>query len=167
MSYWCMTDRKEIGRLFKEHYLRLWRLAVAMLHDPEAARDVVHDLFAAVLDSRGTVPLSDAYLMAGVRNRCLNFIRSRDIHERVVANYLLETDRYDIEEWPDEDVMARIRAIIHEELPPQCRRVTLMRFSGGLAPTEIARECGISVRAVYKHLGHALTLIRKNLKHHG
>jgi len=57
-----MTDRKEIERLFKEHYLRLWRLAVAMLHDPEAARDVVHDLFAAVLDGRGAVALSEAYL---------------------------------------------------------------------------------------------------------
>lgn len=162
-----MTDRKEIERLFKEHYLRLWRLAVAMLHDPEAARDVVHDLFAAVLDGRGAVALSEAYLVAGVRNRCLNYIRARDIRERIAANYFTDTDRYDAEEWPDGAVMARIMATINNELPPQCRRVTLMRFSDGLDPAEIARECGISVRAVYKHLRHALTVIRNNLKHHG
>ena len=48
--YWSMTNRNdEIERLFKTHYARMHRLGVAILHDSDVARDVVHDVFASLL----------------------------------------------------------------------------------------------------------------------
>ena len=162
----CMTDRMEIEQLFKEHYAGLWRLAMALLHDPEAARDVVHDLFAALLHA-APAHVSAAYLATGVRNRCLNYLRDKDARTRLAARYFLETEQYDTEEWPDEAVLTRISDIISRELPPQCRRVTEMRFTQGLKPQEIASELGVSERAVFKHLRHALIVIRKKLNENG
>ena len=78
-----MTSRNDIERLFKAHYARMHRLAVALLHDEDLARDIVHDIFAALLGGEMRVAaLSDAdinvaggYLLKSVRNRCLNHIR--------------------------------------------------------------------------------------------
>ncbi|MDE5881881.1 MAG: hypothetical protein K2H60_09140 [Muribaculaceae bacterium] len=41
------------------------------------------------------------------------------------------------------------------------------RFSNGLPFAEIATKMGISQTAVYRHLSHALTIIRKKLNENG
>ncbi len=48
-------------------------------------------------------------------------------------------------------------------LPTRCREVYLLNRIEGLSYTEIARHCGISVKAVEKHIGKALALLRRSL----
>ena len=80
-----MTDEKTLEKLFKQHYRQMYRLATILLHDDAESKDVVHDIFAHLLD--GHVGLreetAESYLLTSVRNRCLNVIRSRQIQERV------------------------------------------------------------------------------------
>jgi RNA polymerase sigma-70 factor (ECF subfamily) len=45
-------------------------------------------------------------------------------------------------------------------LPPRCRAVYLMHRVEGLSYGEIARRCGISTKAVEKHMSHALRALR-------
>lgn len=47
-----MTEEKEqqLERLFHNHYERMFRLAFALLHDNEEARDVVSDVFSKLWD---------------------------------------------------------------------------------------------------------------------
>lgn len=45
-----MTNRNDIEQLFKAHYAEMRRLAVALLHDDDLSRDIVHDVFATLLD---------------------------------------------------------------------------------------------------------------------
>ncbi|WP_354667232.1 sigma factor-like helix-turn-helix DNA-binding protein [uncultured Duncaniella sp.] len=52
-------------------------------------------------------------------------------------------------------------------MSPQARRVMEFRFSEGLPFSRIAASMGISETAVYRHLSHALTIIRKKLKENG
>ncbi len=41
-----MTVRKrQIERLFKQHYRAMFRLASILLHDNEESMDIVHDVF--------------------------------------------------------------------------------------------------------------------------
>lgn len=53
-----MTERNDIEQLFKAHYPQMHHLAMALLHDADLARDIVHDVFVSLLD--GKAPGSDA-----------------------------------------------------------------------------------------------------------
>ncbi|MEE1223176.1 MAG: sigma-70 family RNA polymerase sigma factor [Bacteroidaceae bacterium] len=162
-----MTDRDDIEQLFRAHYAQMWRLAVALLHDEDQARDIVHDVFLSLLDDDLAVRVSGGYLLRAVRNRCLNHIRDCNIHQRIAHRYFPEDQEYDTEAWPDEETLTRIHSIIRSDLPPQARRVMQLRFTNGLPFAQVAQRMGISEAAVYRHLHHALTLIRKKLNENG
>ena len=167
LSYWCMTNRNDIGRLFKAHYAQMYRLAVALLHDDDLARDIVHDVFASLLDAPLEISVTAAYLIKAVRNRCLNYIRDCETHQRIANRYFLENEEYDREDWPDEETIARIYSLVKSEVSPQARRVIELRFSEGLPFARIAATMRISETAVYRHLSHALIIIRKKLNENG
>ncbi|MDE6586860.1 MAG: sigma-70 family RNA polymerase sigma factor [Paramuribaculum sp.] len=162
-----MTNRNDIEQLFKAHYAQMYRLAVALLHDDDLARDIIHDVFASLLDSPIEILVTSGYLVKAVRNRCLNHIRDCEIHQRIANRYFLENEVYDSEDWPDEETISRIYSLIKSEISPQARRVMELRFSEGLPFARIAAVMGISETAVYRHLSHALTIIRKKLNENG
>lgn len=158
-----MTNRNDIEQLFKAHYAQMHRLAVALLHDDDLARDIVHDVFALLLDGTPQILITGGYLLKAVRNRCLNHIRDCEIHQRIADRYFLENEEYDTEDWPDEETIARIYTLIRNDISPQARRVMELRFSDGLPFSKVAAAMGISETAVYRHLSHALTIIRQKL----
>ena len=101
-----MTNRNDIEQLFKAHYAQMYRMAVALLHDDDFARDIVHDVFVSLLDSRpGGHVLSRPYLLRAIRNRCINHIRDCEIHQRIANRYFLDNDEYDTEDWPDDETI--------------------------------------------------------------
>lgn len=158
-----MMNRNDIEQLFKAHYAQMYRLAVALLHDDDLARDIVHDVFAKLLETDSSILVTAGYLLKTVRNRSLNHIRDCEIHQRLAARYFLDNEEYETEDWPDEETIARIYSLIKSDISPQARRVMELRFSVGLPFARIASEMGISETAVYRHLSHALTFIRKKL----
>ena len=145
----------------------MYRLAVALLHDDDLSRDIVHDVFVSLLDVTRDTLISEGYLLKAVRNRCLNHIRDCEIHQRIANRYFLENEEYESEEWPDEETIARIYSLIKSEISPQAKRIMVFRFSEGLPFSRIAASMGISETAVYRHLSHALTIIRKKLNENG
>ncbi len=156
----------------------MYRLAVALLHDDDLARDIVHDVFASLLDNAADtiitggkllkeVNITAGYLLKAVRNRCLNHIRDCEIHQRIANRYFLDNEEYDTEDWPDEETIARVYQLIKNDISLQARRVIDLRFSDGLPFAQIAKTMGISQTAVYRHLSHALTIIRKKLNENG
>ncbi len=145
----------------------MYRLAVALLHDDDLARDIVHDVFVSLLDVTRDTLISGGYLLRAVRNRSLNHIRDCEIHQRIANRYFLENEEYENEEWPDEETIARIYSLIKSEISPQAKRIMEFRFSEGLPFSRIAASIGISETAVYRHLSHALTIIRKKLNENG
>lgn len=162
-----MTNRNDIERLFKAHYARMYRLAVALLHDDDVARDIVHDVFASLLDGNAGIIVNGAYLLKAVRNRCLNHIRDCEIHQRIAARYFLDNEEYETEAWPDDETVARIYSLIRNDIPARARRVMEMRFSDGMPFARIAATIGISETAVYRHLSNALKIIRTKLNENG
>ncbi|MDE6288932.1 MAG: sigma-70 family RNA polymerase sigma factor, partial [Muribaculaceae bacterium] len=159
----CMTTRNDIEQLFKAHYEQMHRLAVALLHDDDFARDIVHDVFDQLLSRTPGILITGGYLMKAVRNRCLNHIRDCEIHHSLDNRYFLDNFNYDTEDWPDDETIARIYRLIVNDISQQARRVIELRFSAGLPFARIAGIMGISETAVYRHLSHALSIIRKKL----
>lgn len=162
-----MTNRNDIEQLFKAHYKQMRRVASALLHDDDTARDAVHDVFASLLSGANSAAITPGYLLTAVRNRCLNIIRDAEIRLRIANLYFLDSEDYDAEDWPDDATIARVYDIIKSELTPQCRRVMELRFQDGLTFALVAETLGISQNAVYKHVRQALLIIRKNLSENG
>ena len=162
-----MTNRNDIETLFKANYPQMRRLARALLHDDDSARDIVHDVFESLLNSKNQALFSTAYLLSSVRNRCLSQIRDKGIHDRILNLYFCEMEEYDAEKWPDDETIAGIYQIIKSELTPQCRRIMELRFINGLSFANVAENLGISENAVYKHVRQALVIIRKKLNQNG
>lgn len=162
-----MANDSDIEELFKAHYPQMRRLALTLLHDDGLARDVVHDVFVSLLENPAAAQAGGGYLLRAVRNRCLNHIRDCGIHQRIACRYFLENEEYDAEDWPDEETLAQIDALVSNDISPQARRVIELRFSEGLPFARIAETMGISQTAVYRHLSHALKIIRQKLKRNG
>lgn len=89
-----MTDRKDIEKLFRQHYRRMYRLATILLHDDAESKDVVHDVFAQLLSDTRSLreDTAESFLLTCVRNRCLNVMRNRQIQERIGRLYLLDLE---------------------------------------------------------------------------
>ena len=161
-----MTQTKDIEQLFRTHYSAMYRLGVLILRDDEAARDIVHDVFESLLNS-GISGVSEAYLLKAVRSRCLNYIRHLSVRERIKELLSDKTGMTPDEDWPDEDLTALIKSVISNDLTECDKRVVRLRFDENKTYLEIASELGISEVAVYKHLRHAIIILRQKISQNG
>ena len=161
-----MTDQRKLEKLFKQHYRQMYRLATILLHDDAESKDVVHDIFARLLDDHRDLreETAESYLLTSVRNRCLNVIRNRQIQERVERLYMLDLEATIIPmERLDEELKSLYKGIELLE-PPVCRDIILQHFRDGMTFKEIACCMGVSETTVYKHLRRALSQLRTHLK---
>ena len=162
-----MTQReRQVERLFRLHYRAMYRLASILLHDDDESKDIVHDVFARLLVEK--VELHDdtaqSYLLLSVRNRCLNALRNRNIHEQV-HRYLLPVD--EVEQTSPEDferLVDMLKVGVNELFPPICQEVIRLHFTESLTFSEIAKRMGVSETTIYKHLRNALDQLRQTLK---
>ena len=161
-----MTTKDDIERLFRTHYAAMYRLAMLILRDDDVARDIVHDVFEALLVS-GRYNVAAPYLLTAVRNRCLKYIRSLSVNDRLKEGYSADEREIEDEEWPDDETIALIQKTVAYDLSEASRRVVELRFSEGKSYQEITDTLGISKVAVYKHLRHAIDVLRKKLSQNG
>ena len=163
-----MTDQKELQKLFKQHYRQMYRLATILLHDDAESKDVVHDIFARLLDGHRDLreETAESYLLTSVRNRCLNVMRNRQIQERVERLYLLDLDTTITPTAQLEEELKALHEGIDQLEPPVCRDIIMQHYRDGITFREIACRLGVSETTVYKHLRRALSQLRTHLKNH-
>ena len=163
-----MTEQNELQKLFKQYYRQMYRLATILLHDDAESKDVVHDIFARLLDDHRDLreDTAESYLLTSVRNRCMNVIRSRQIQERVEHLYLLNLDTTITPTERLEEELRALRIGIDLLEPPVCRDIIMQHFRDGMTFKEIACRLGVSETTVYKHLHRALSQLRTHLKNH-
>lgn len=156
-----MTTNSDIEKLFRSNYTTMLTLAIRLLHDADIARDIVHDVFESML-SENLPTVTPAYLLTGVRFACLKHLRSLSLRERFNDLYALNLDEIEDDQWPDPEDVARLNELIDQSLTMQDRQVVRLRFNERMSYDEIARQLGISEVAVYKHLRHAMDVLRQN-----
>lgn len=163
-----MTEEKEqlLERLFHDHYERMFRLAYALLHDNEEARDVVSEVFSKLWDRFSQEETAPAYLMQSVKNACLNIISKKKRDERLRKFLPLSDEEPILQESPsqlEERWQATVDCIDHD-LSPQTASVIKMCYGNNCSYRETAEELGISVSAVNKHIVKGLRTLREKLK---
>ena len=159
--------KEKIEILFRQHYGPMIRLAKRMLYDDEESRDVVSEVFATLIKTNILPKNMEGYLMASVRNRCLNLLEHKDVRAKFEQAYTLEmkqnmvTDDDTISYTSVEQWYQQMMAYAKKHLTEQTLLVFRMRHIDGMKYQEIADQLGISRVMVYKHLTKAMNTIRE------
>ena len=156
-----VMERIECQRLFMQHYAKMYRVARTILYDEQESEDVVSDIFEHLLHKQ-TVLIPDTeehYLLTSVRNQC--FKRLRHVSSSLQdGDYAELADDSEI----DDERLTDIDEFVANHLSVQEQRIFRLRFTDGYSYEEIAAAEGISRVAVWKHLSHALNIIRQHFK---
>ena len=157
----------EIEQLFRQHYAQMAKLARTMLYDDEEARDVVSEVFAALIRS-DIVPVNiKNYLLTSVRNRCLSILEHKSVRAKFEQAYTLEMKSASQPaeegggEYQSSDRLRNLMTYAEQSLTKQTLRVFRMRHLQGMKYQDIADELGISRVMVYKHLTQAMEKIKE------
>ena len=150
-----------VVNIFRTTYSRLFKQAVSMLGEEEEARDIVSSVFADILVKQISIDkINLAYLMASVRNKCIDVIRHRNIEHGEFHEFTLLDDGVDI---VDDDMrIEEMQNFIDDELTPQTRRILQMCYVDQLSYKEVAKELDISVNTVNKHISRAMRMLRRH-----
>ena len=170
---------ERIEQLFRQHYSKMFLVSRMLLGNEETARDVVSDIFAALLDGTLKLPsqCSDGYFVVLARNRSLNHLRKMTTQEKLKASLSLDAS-IEISHAEDKIVgeidhemskLDQILSFIDCELTPQTRKVVNMHYRQKLTYREISEQLNISEAAVYKHLAQGIKRIKEqfNPKNNG
>ena len=163
-------DRQSFEKLFKDNYSKAYYLALRILHDDEASKDVVPDAFELVwrrLQDSDVDKLS-SYLLTAVKNVCLDYIRKQNIRNRyvqasvqAVGKLSFNPEEVDLHE---EKIQTIMRSL--DELTPRTQQIVTMCYVQRKKYREVAEELGISESAVKKHIMQALSYMRQKFKAH-
>lgn len=154
--------------LFRDNYPRLCHFAQQFLHDDEAAKDIVQEVFVSYwnLLEEGQTEQTTAvgFLYGSVRNACLNRLR----RQKLEHNYLNTREANPAEDAAALNAMIRSEVIaeLHHlitTLPENCQKIFRMGYLEGLKNPQIAAELGISVNTVKTQKKRGLQLIKMRL----
>jgi len=159
-------NEEAFAEIYNRHWKRIYTLALSYLKSPEAAQDVVQDVFVKIwMNKENLLHVKEfkPYVFVTARNLIISSLRntifyvSLDPDEQVEEELLLPERQLSYKE----SVNLLHRAI--ELLPPQQQRAYKLSRDEGMRYEEIAQEMGISKLTVRTHMTNALSFIRKYL----
>jgi RNA polymerase sigma-70 factor (sigma-E family) len=159
---WDASDT--VTEIYMEHYSRLVRLALLLLHDVHTAEEVVQDSFEAMhLASRRLRDQEKAlsYLRQSVVNRARSVLRHRkvvDLHAPKPAPDEPSAEHAVLALLERSAVVSALRL-----LPERQREAVVLRYYGDLSEAEIAQAMGISRGAVKSHTARAMATLKSIL----
>lgn len=162
-----MIDRTVLKRLFCQHYSEMKHLAWTLLYDDDEAEDTVQDVFLRLIQ-RDNLPEENktrAYLMAAVRNGCVNRIRQKSVTEQAKRIYSVETESdllYNEERF---EVMDAVCDYADNHLAEPHHTIFHLRFKEGLTLKEIARKMDMNLKTVFKYLSQSIQDVKKHYGH--
>ena len=162
-----MTEITAIETVYLNCRGRLVRLAATLLGDDDEARDIVQDVFLGLIERPVAADRAEAYIMAAVRNRALDRLRSLSRRQRVERMLPLDDDiLLSVADCDDDmsDTVAEVNRFVADGLTPSVRNVVREVFYRRRSYREAAEHLGISVTTVNKHVVSALRLLRNRFK---
>ena len=151
--------------LFKSYFQDLMRFVCSYVNDEEVAKDIVHDVFFALLRNKKRLDVSysmKSYLFTLARNYALNYLK----HLRVIA--MNEREVSDLLENAGEELGVyeeRLNRLNEKlaELPEKQREVLMKCFVEGRKYKDVADEMEISVNSLKTHISRGLKFLRNEV----
>jgi RNA polymerase sigma-70 factor (ECF subfamily) len=155
----------ELARAYTERGARL--RAIASRAGPEEAADLVQEAFLKTVEAGGKAEVEKPVnlLFRIARNAVIDRLRSKGRAAALFRNE--EADAADSSASPERILIAserlkRAMACI-EHMPPKRREVFLLHRLEGLSYAEIARQAGISIKTVEKHMACAMAQLSREV----
>ncbi len=155
-------NRKVFKNFFNKHYSNLVVYANGYLFDQQASEDLVQDVFIYIWEHAHKINIKSSlkgYLIAMVRNRCLNYLKSikiTDSFEFLELNINLITAHvFDSTEEEEKKIVYHQILRIVDTLPNKMQQVVRLKFLHNYTYAEIATELNISVNTVKTQLRRA------------
>lgn len=173
-----LTERIREGKedafkyIFDQHYQVMCFVASQYLHDDIMAEGVAIDLITHIWEHRQDFLVQPdklrGYLIKGVRNSCLDYLKSKyhqqELNSKEIGEaYYVSTDDNGLGRLLEKELEGEINKAIMN-LPDSCRQVFIMSRIEGKSREKIASELGISINTVKYHLKNALSLLSNNLE---
>lgn len=162
--------------LFAKHFVKLCLYAGHFLGNDQEAREIVEDFFCDLWINCETINIQSdlkAYLYRSIHNRCLKYLRHQKVRQKYIeSRQYVFTDRGILEPVSEDvpEALFIIRelqdkvAVAIEALPPECRKIFMLKRFDDLSYNEIAERLGISVNTVKTQMTRALQKLRESLK---
>jgi RNA polymerase sigma-70 factor (sigma-E family) len=153
---------RTLADLYRDHRMRMVRLAVLLVDDPATAEDVVQEAFTGL--HRHWSGLRDeaaavGYLRAAVVNGSRSVLRRRRTARDYVPPHQVNARSAESLAMLSAEHQAVVDAL--SALPPRQREVLVLRYYGGLSEAEIADATGISRGTVKSTASRALDAVAK------
>ena len=166
-------EEAALAELYDRYGGLAYSLALRILGDSGRAEDVVQEAFLKLWngatrfdESRGSLR---AWLTTAVRNRSIDLLRGRSMHER--RELALKPDVTTAGAGPDEQaVAAQDRAAVRAalaELPEEQRQTVLLSYFGGFTQVEIAELTDVPLSTVKGRMRLALEKLGAYLRERG
>ncbi|UOE47481.1 RNA polymerase sigma-70 factor [Mucilaginibacter sp. SMC90] len=160
-------DSLAFAEIYDRYFGLLYVHAFNRVRDKEEAKDVVQELFTFLWANHATIEFKtnlSNYLYTATRNRILNLIGRKQIHER----YRLKLPEYIITSGLTDHLVRerQLAEIIEKEvqaLPPKMRAVFEMSRKYHMTYKEIAEQLDITEQSVRSHVKNALKILRVKL----
>ena len=149
-------NQGEALRLYEEHGRALLAYACALLRDPSAAEDVLHQVFLNVLRGRAAIIGEPApYLFRAVRNASLNLVRG---HSRDVA--LARGGVWLTSAGDSAETSLALQSAL-STLPDEQREVVVLHIWGELTFEEAAAVIGVSPNTAASRYRYGLAKLKE------
>jgi RNA polymerase sigma-70 factor (sigma-E family) len=156
------AEPRTLADLYRDHRMRMVRLAVLLVDDPGTAEDVVQEAFtglhrhwAGLRDEAAAV----AYLRTAVVNGSRSVLRRRRTARDYVPPHQVNARSAESLAMLSAEHQAVVDAL--GTLPPRQREVLVLRYYGGMSEAEIADATGISRGTVKSTASRALDAVQR------
>ncbi|HEU4470797.1 MAG TPA: RNA polymerase sigma-70 factor [Flavisolibacter sp.] len=155
------SDESAFAELFRDQYAKLFRFSLQYVESPEAAEEIVSDIFFKLWRYRihlHTVNNPESYLFIGVKNQSLNYIKQYSRYKITSAEDLIQ-QLASTDSPPQKVELKELRLRLEQtvnELPEQCRTIFRLVKEEGVKPQQVAKILNISIRTVETQLYRAM-----------
>ncbi len=149
-----------LADLYRDHRMRMVRLAVLLVDDPNTAEDVVQEAFTGLHRNWSGLRDEEAaigYLRTAVVNGSRSVLRRRRTARDYVPPHQVNARSAESLAMLTAEHQAVVDALA--TLPPRQREVLVLRYYGGLSEAEIAEATGISRGTVKSTASRALDAV--------
>lgn len=155
------VDEEAFEAIYREYWLRLYDFALAKVHDPDVAEEIVQDLFVNLWEKRKGLIVSNlsGYLFVAVRNRVMDYYKERLFSDLEAVDHVTAPDYpLFLDELENELEQAM------GKLPGKTREIFMLSRLEGKSAGEISRKLNLPKRTVEYHITQALRQMKVFLR---